>query len=221
MDRRHTDRQPRMPRLTLRDHRRVRNKDDDRKPDRPDRDRGPKRQAGKDKDKDKGKGMDNDNVQTQTQTHDVHAGNTPREVPVPTPQAGGKVEAFLACLRQSLGGEYCTPAREPDCTDCSGLVRRCYRQATGRDITGDSHEQVKLGTPVSRADVQPGDLLFWDTMGGAEIRGGNPVSHVGVASGANRMINALTWGMGIRESDLGSDYWTQEVTFHGARRLEF
>ena len=131
------------------------------------------------------------------------------------------MEVFLACLRQSLGGEYCTPPNEPTCTDCSGLVRRCYLQATGEDIGGDSHEHFNLGTPVARADVQPGDLLFWDTMNGTEVRGGNAASHVGVATGGNRMINALTWGMATSESDLGSNYWTNEVTFLGARRLPF
>jgi len=131
------------------------------------------------------------------------------------------VEAFLACARQSLGGVYCTPAREPECTDCSGLVRRCYQQVTGVDIGGDSHEQIKLGTPVARSDVQPGDLLFWDTMNGTEVRGGNAASHVGIASGGNRMLNALSPEFGIRESDLGIDYWTTQVTFLGARRLDF
>ncbi|MCC2627032.1 MAG: hypothetical protein K0S14_682 [Thermomicrobiales bacterium] len=35
-----------------------------------------------------------------------------------------------------------------------------------------------------------GDRLFWDTMGGAEVRGGNTASHMGIARGGNRMINA-------------------------------
>ncbi len=146
---------------------------------------------------------------------------SPTASPPTPPPPGGRVEAFLACARQALGGVYCTPANEPECTDCSGLVRRCYRQATGQNITGDSHEQIKLGAPVPRSAVQPGDLLFWDTMNGTEERGGNTASHVGIASSSNRMINALTWGMGISESDLSSPYWTQEVRFLGARRLEF
>jgi cell wall-associated NlpC family hydrolase len=69
--------------------------------------------------------------------------------------------------------------------------------------------------------VQPGDLLFWDTRGGEEDRGGNTASHVGIASGVNRMLNALSEAFGIRESDLTSPYWTQTVTFLGARRLDF
>jgi cell wall-associated NlpC family hydrolase len=141
--------------------------------------------------------------------------------PPPPPPAGSRFETFLACLRHGVGGRYCLPAREPDCTDCSGLVRRCYRQATGIDIGGDSHEQFKLGVAIARGDVQPGDLLFWDTMNGREFRGGNAASHVGVASGGNRMINALNEELGIRDSDLGSDYWTNQVVFLGARRLKF
>ena len=58
-------------------------------------------------------------------------------------------------------------------------------------------------------------------MGGTEVRGGNTASHVGIASGGNLMINALNVDLGIRESDLGSDYWTNQVTYLGARRLEF
>lgn len=131
------------------------------------------------------------------------------------------LEAFLACARQSLGGAFCTPTREPDCTDSSGLVRRCYREATGREITGDSHELITQGMVIDRAEVQPGDLLFWDTMNGTEVRGGNTASHVGIASDGNRMINALSEEFGIRESDLGSDYWTTQATFLGACRLEF
>ena len=147
-------------------------------------------------------------------------GKPEKSTPGPLP-AGGTVEAFLACARAALGGVYCTPAREPACTDCSGLVRRCYREATGREITGDSHEQIKMGAAVDRSDVQPGDLLFWDTMGGREVRGGNAASHVGIASGGNRMFNALNEDLGIQESDLGSNYWMQQVKYLGARRLEF
>jgi len=136
-------------------------------------------------------------------------------------QGGNALETFLAFARQAIGGVYCTPPDEPNCTDCSGLVRRCYQQAMGKDIGGDSHEQFKLGTEIDRSNVQPGDLLFWDTQGGAEVRGGNTASHVGIATGNNHMINALTWGMATAESDLGSDYWTNQVRFLGARRLEF
>jgi cell wall-associated NlpC family hydrolase len=139
----------------------------------------------------------------------------------PPPPGGPRLDSFLACLRQSIGGKYCSPAREPDCTDCSGLVRRCYLEATGTDLGGDSHEQFKLRTEISRGNVQPGDLLFWDTQHGAEVRGGNAASHVGVASGGNHMINALNDDLGILESDLGSDYWTHQVVYLGARRLEF
>lgn len=137
------------------------------------------------------------------------------------PPAGSPMATFLACAREAIGGVYCTPANEPHCTDCSGLVRRCFRKATQRDIPGDSHEQIKLGAPIPRSDVQPGDLLFWDTMGGTEDRGGNKASHVGISSGENRMLNALNEDLGINESDLSSDYWTNQVTFLGARRLEF
>jgi cell wall-associated NlpC family hydrolase len=205
---------PRFNRITMRDNKKdKKDKKDHHKEDRP--------KTAKSEDRPKKDKKDKEGQLASASTGKpgpVASGSTGK----PGPSGSGSVvEAFLACARQSLGGEYCTPAREPDCTDCSGLVRRCYQQATGQDIGGDSHEQFKLGTEIARSEVQPGDLLFWDTMNGTENRGGNTASHVGIATGGNRMINALTWGMKTAESDLGSNYWTTQVRFLGARRLNF
>jgi cell wall-associated NlpC family hydrolase len=216
MNRRNVGLLPAPDRIAMREQRNTKTKKDERQRDRPDRERADRERPDRDRPR-------RDRPDRGDRQRGEGSGDRPMhgEAMGSPPHAGGKIEAFLNCLRQSVGGRYCTPAREPECTDCSGLVRRCYRQATERDITGDSHEMIKLGREVSRAEAQPGDLLFWDTMNGSEVRGGNPVSHVGVVSSGNRMINALNADMGIRESDLSSDYWTRQVTFHGARRLEF
>lgn len=125
-------------------------------------------------------------------------------------------DRFVACVRRSVGGAYCTPPREPDCTDCSGLVARCYREATGERISGDSHVQATLGREV-RHSLKPGDVLLFDTQEGREARRGNLISHVGVYLGGDRMVSALNEGAGIVESDLDTPYWRERK--RGARRL--
>lgn len=125
---------------------------------------------------------------------------------------GHFVDAALA----GEGGRYCTPPNEPHCTDCSGYVRRCWRQATGHDFPGDSHAQFNLGRVVS-GSLQPGDLLFFDAAGGREVREGNRASHVGIYVGNGQMVNALNAGAGVVRGPVDTDYW-RPIRI-GARRL--
>lgn len=154
-------------------------------------------------------------------------GSNPGPLPTPAPQfptadpATSQRDAFLRCLRAQKGKPYVWGASGPDRFDCSGLTRYCYMQATGKVLSPDSHEQAKTGVAVAKADVQPGDILLFDTANGTEVRGGNAVSHVGVATGPDTMISALNLMLGVGESDLRSAYWTSQVRYLGARRLPF
>ena len=116
-----------------------------------------------------------------------------------------------------VGYPYVWATHGPGSFDCSGLVHWVVMQATGDAITVDSHPQFNLGTAVDRGQLQPGDLLFYDTMGGTEVREGNPASHVGIYVGRDRMVNALNEERGVIESDPFSDYFAP--LFIGARRL--
>ena len=116
------------------------------------------------------------------------------------------VDRFVACALAAVGGRYCTPPNEPRCTDCSGLVKRCYREATGRDISGSSYEQAKMGKPVKA--VRPGDILVYG--GGA---------HVGIAVAPNRAVHALNPDLGVKETRIeGANLG---LNYSGARRLDF
>ena len=95
--------------------------------------------------------------------------------------------------------------------DCSGLVQHVYREALGIELPRTSREMGTRGTKVARADLAPGDPVFFQT-------GRHPNSHVGIYIGDNKFVHSPSTGSTIRVDDLDSGYW--EKRFTGARRLE-
>jgi cell wall-associated NlpC family hydrolase len=135
----------------------------------------------------------------------------------PVPLAGGAGARIAAEAERYVGRRYVHATRGPDTFDCSGLVHWVVGQVTRQAISPDSHAQFRLGTAVDPGQLQPGDLLFYDTMDGREVREGNTASHVGVYVGPGRMINALNEERGVIDSDPFSPYFAPR--FLGARRL--
>jgi len=103
------------------------------------------------------------------------------------------------------GGE--TPRRG---FDCSGLVVYVFRRAAGvrlpRRVAGLRH----VGRPVPLRDLQPGDLLFYNTRH-------RPFSHVGIYIGKGRMVHAPRPGERVHVEKIGKRYW--RARFDGARRI--
>ncbi|PPA68693.1 bifunctional lytic transglycosylase/C40 family peptidase [Jeotgalibacillus proteolyticus] len=87
--------------------------------------------------------------------------------------------------------------------DCSSFVHWAFAQV-GMDLgplTSTSTETLKhLGQPVSPNDMQPGDLVFFDTY---KIDG-----HVGIYVGDGKFIGAQT-NTGVAIADLSQGYWLQ------------
>ena len=81
--------------------------------------------------------------------------------------------------RAQLGTAYQYGGAGPDSFDCSGLTQYAYR-AAGIELPHSSRSQSELGTPVDRANLQPGDIVFFY----------EPVSHVGIYVGDGQMIDA-------------------------------
>ena len=65
--------------------------------------------------------------------------------------------------------------------------------------------------PVSLAELQAGDLVFYDTLK-------RPYSHVGIYMGDGKFVHAPKTGARVRVESLRSDYWSKR--FNGARRIE-
>jgi cell wall-associated NlpC family hydrolase len=103
----------------------------------------------------------------------------PRAAPAPTAAAGVAVQTALA----QLGKAYLHGASGPDAFDCSGLTMYAYA-AAGISLPHSSAAQATLGVPVARADLQPGDLVFFYT----------PISHVGLYIGNGQMVHASVPG---------------------------
>jgi cell wall-associated NlpC family hydrolase len=94
--------------------------------------------------------------------------------------------------------------------DCSGLVAHVFERAWGVALPRRAEEQARLGTPVRKPDLQPGDLVFYNTRNRA-------YSHVGIYVGDGRFIHAPSRGKRVRAERIDSPYWT--ARFNGARRL--
>jgi peptidoglycan DL-endopeptidase CwlO len=99
------------------------------------------------------------------------------------------------------GKPYIWAASGPGSFDCSGLTAYAYR-AAGVSLPHSSRMQAGMGQPVSREDLQPGDLVFFYS----------PVSHVGIYIGNGQMVHAPTSGDVVKVSPIMSG-------FSGARRI--
>ncbi|ATD64190.1 C40 family peptidase [Neisseria weixii] len=91
--------------------------------------------------------------------------------------------------------------------DCSGFMQHIFRRAMGLGLPRTSAEQAKIGVHVSRSELQPGDMVFFRTMGPGRI------SHVGLYIGGNRFIHAPRTGKRIEISSLGNKYWNSKYAF--------
>ena len=112
----------------------------------------------------------------------------------------------VAAARSKIGLPYETAGVGPNGFDCSGLTQWAMRQA-GISIPRTSFSQFGVGAPVSRAAIQAGDLVFFNTDGGG-------ASHVGIATSNSTVISATTHG--VREHAIGDSYWGSHYV--GARR---
>ncbi|MFA7382502.1 MAG: NlpC/P60 family protein [Desulfurivibrionaceae bacterium] len=92
--------------------------------------------------------------------------------------------------------------------DCSGLAMTVYK-LNGLNLPRNSKAQYQAGSPVRRADLAPGDLVFFATNGDATV------SHVGIYTGNGRFIHASKKGESIRQSSLRNGYF--DGCYVGAR----
>lgn len=130
---------------------------------------------------------------------------------VPARPQADRSEALLQALL-ALGIDYRPGGASPVTGfDCSGLVAHVYRQAWGLRLPQNARQQSQAGTPVGLADLQPGDLVFYDTLN-------RPYSHVGIYLGNGRFVHAPRSGARVRVESLRSTYWS--TRFNGARRLD-
>ncbi len=94
--------------------------------------------------------------------------------------------------------------------DCSGLVAHVLREGGGLRVKGSAADLGRMSRPIDTADVQPGDLVFFNTLGARH-------SHVGVYVGDGRFVHASNPRTGVRIDAMNNRYYAQR--FEGVHSL--
>ncbi|MGN7479364.1 C40 family peptidase [Solibacillus silvestris] len=117
------------------------------------------------------------------------------------------VSELTATASKYIGVPYVYGGTTARGLDCSGFTQLVFKQL-GHDLNRTAATQYKQGKAVAKSDLQPGDLVFFNTSGG--------VSHVGISLGGSKFIHAGT-STGVTESSLDSSYWGKRYV--GAKRV--
>jgi len=120
-------------------------------------------------------------------------------------------ERVVQAGMEAIGTPYVFGGDDPeDGFDCSGLVSFVFKEIAGMDLPRRAIEQRAEGKNVSRAKLQPGDLVFFATT-----RSRARVSHVGIYIGDGKFVHAPRRGSNVKVSSMGEAYWSKR--YKGAR----
>lgn len=133
-----------------------------------------------------------------TSTSTPNRGSSSGSTKTPPP-ASGNASAVLNEAYKHLGKPYVYGATGPSSFDCSGFTQYVFKNAAGIDISRTTYSQINVGVPVSRDQLQPGDLVFPHT------------GHVGIYVGNGQMIHAPQTGDVVKVSPV--------YRFYAARRV--
>jgi cell wall-associated NlpC family hydrolase len=128
-----------------------------------------------------------------------------------TPAGTAAASAIAHTAGTLLGSPYREGGAMPDGFDCSGLVTYVFARH-GIAVPRDVLRQAAAGVEVGRADVVPGDLVFFATTGSGP-------THVGIAVGGDRFIHAPKSGDVVRVDSMSVSYWASRFVI--ARRLSW
>ena len=129
----------------------------------------------------------------------------------PKAEADGLAQQLVSRALGLLGVPYKWGGDAPESgLDCSGLVRHVFEDAAGMVLPRRAIEMSRAGAPVGRTELQPGDLVFFNTLRRA-------FSHVGIYIGDGRFVHAPSAGGKVRVEKISGGYWASR--FNGGRRL--
>ena len=140
-------------------------------------------------------------TQSSTQTQDTTASTT-------TSSASGSGAAVVAKAKSYIGYKYVYGGSSPSTGfDCSGFTSYIYKQF-GVSLNRTAAGQYSNGTAVSRANLQPGDLVMFGKSG---------INHVGIYIGGGMIVHAENSSTGVTTDTINSGYYNNNYV--GARRI--
>ncbi len=127
-------------------------------------------------------------------------------------QAGSAFQEVLLSALSLSGTPYKYGGNSPETGfDCSGFVRYVFNQAANLTLPHGARAISQIGKSIPVDQLQPGDLVFFNTLKKA-------FSHVGIYVGEGRFIHAPSSGGGVHIVSMNDAYWAKR--FNGARRLD-
>ncbi|AXI09898.1 peptidase [Oceanobacillus zhaokaii] len=116
---------------------------------------------------------------------------------------GGNIDIAINAGFAHLGTPYVWGGKGPGGFDCSGFVSWAFAQA-GISIPSSTAALQSTGTKVSASNMQPGDIVFFDTY--------KTNGHVGIYLGGGKFIGSQNSGLGV--ADMTSGYWKDVFSGH-------
>lgn len=125
--------------------------------------------------------------------------------------ADGRISRVINQALDMIGIDYRYGSATPESgLDCSGLVKYVFEQALNVAMPHNALAMSKIGEKISRADLKPGDLVFFNTLQ-------RSMSHVGIYIGDGKFVHAPRTGKKVQVVDLNDKYWSAH--YEGARRI--
>lgn len=121
---------------------------------------------------------------------------------------GVSVDGIIATAKKYIGTPYVWGGTTPAGFDCSGYVQYVFKHH-GIQLPRTSSQQFQSGIAVSKANLKPGDLVFFATSFGS-------VNHLGIYIGNNQFIHCGS-STGVTITSLNNSYWAPR--YAGARRV--
>ena len=126
-------------------------------------------------------------------------------------RAATRASATVAQALELIGIRYHRGGTSPETGfDCSGLIDHVFKEGFGLILPHNALGIAKAAEKIKPDDLQPGDLVFFNTMRRA-------FSHVGIYLGDSQFLHAPRSGGEVRIEDMRDRYWAKR--FNGARRV--
>ncbi|MCM3789199.1 C40 family peptidase [Domibacillus indicus] len=130
-------------------------------------------------------------------------------LPAQQTNAAYNAKAAIAEAKEHIGTPYQFGGTTPAGFDCSGFIQYVHKQ-TGYSLPRTAADMYKKGQAVSKANMEPGDLMFFTTYK-------KGASHVGIYLGNNQFIHASS-SKGVTIDQTSNSYWSKR--YIGSKTLD-